>query len=71
LGGGVGSGSAWRISGEQLPLVVGAVAGGLLLVMLLVAAILWRFCILPRRDKEYRKSNATNDTLPLKSSSPA
>ncbi|XP_034235194.1 uncharacterized protein LOC117641727 isoform X2 [Thrips palmi] len=52
-GGSAGGWSAWRVSGEHLPLVVGGVAGGALIVMLVVAAVVWRLCVL-RRDKQYR-----------------
>ncbi|KAK3921916.1 Interference hedgehog [Frankliniella fusca] len=50
---GAGGWSSWRVSGEHLPLVVGGVAGGALIVMLVVAAVVWRLCVL-RRDKQYR-----------------
>lgn len=53
-GGSAGGWSAWRVSGEHLPLVVGGVAGGALIVMLVVAAVVWRLCVL-RRDKQYRE----------------
>lgn len=48
-----GGWASWRVSGEHLPLVVGGVAGGALIVMLIVAAVVWRLCVL-RRDKQYR-----------------
>ncbi|XP_067001398.1 uncharacterized protein [Anabrus simplex] len=44
---------SWRIPSEYLPLLVGTVCGGALLVLILVAAIIWRCCIMPRRDKAY------------------
>ncbi|KAG8232741.1 hypothetical protein J437_LFUL012986 [Ladona fulva] len=55
-GGGVGGGGwqwgRWRVSEDQLPLAVGALAGGALLILALVAAALWRCCTLsPRHDK--------------------
>jgi hypothetical protein len=47
---------SWRIPSEHLPLLVGAVCGGALILLTLIAAIVWRCCVVPRRDKAYCKS---------------
>ncbi|KAJ4442142.1 hypothetical protein ANN_12008 [Periplaneta americana] len=44
---------SWRIPSEHLPLLVGAVCGGALILLTLIAAIVWRCCVIPRRDKAY------------------
>ncbi|KAJ9600432.1 hypothetical protein L9F63_009288, partial [Diploptera punctata] len=44
---------SWRIPSEHLPLLVGAVCGGALILLTLIAAIVWRCCVVPRRDKAY------------------
>ncbi|XP_047118578.1 uncharacterized protein LOC124799084 [Schistocerca piceifrons] len=44
---------SWRIPSEYLPLLVGAVCGGALLLLVLIALIVWRCCVMPRRDKAY------------------
>ncbi|XP_071452362.1 uncharacterized protein [Hetaerina americana] len=52
-GGGVGGGwqwGRWRVSEDQLPLAVGALAGGALLILAIVAAALWRCCTLSPRN---------------------
>ena len=47
---------SWRIPSEYLPLLVGAVCGGALILLMIIAAIVWRCCVVPRRDKAYCKS---------------
>jgi len=47
---------SWRIPSEYLPLLVGAVCGGALILLIIIAAIVWRCCVVPRRDKAYCKS---------------
>lgn len=47
---------SWRIPSEHLPFLVGAVCGGALILLTLIAAIVWRCCVVPRRDKAYCKS---------------
>jgi hypothetical protein len=47
---------SWRIPSEYLPLLVGAVCGGALILLTIIAAIVWRCCVVPRRDKAYCKS---------------
>nr|CAD7402549.1 unnamed protein product [Timema cristinae] len=44
---------SWRIPNEHLPLLVGTVCGGALILLVLLAAIVWRCCVMPRRDKAY------------------
>ncbi|XP_021928158.1 uncharacterized protein LOC110833899 isoform X2 [Zootermopsis nevadensis] len=44
---------SWRIPSEHLPFLVGAVCGGALILLTLIAAIVWRCCVVPRRDKAY------------------
>lgn len=44
---------SWRIPSEYLPLLVGAVCGGALILLTIIAAIVWRCCVVPRRDKAY------------------
>jgi hypothetical protein len=46
---------SWRIPSEYLPLLVGAVCGGALVLLAIIAAIVWRCCVVPRRDKAYCK----------------
>ncbi|XP_066900922.1 uncharacterized protein [Halyomorpha halys] len=46
--------STWRVPSDQLPVVIAAFTGGLLIVILVLAAFLWRFCVAPHRNKDYR-----------------
>jgi hypothetical protein len=54
---------SWRIPSEHLPLLVGAVCGGALILLTLIAAIVWRCCVVPRRDKAYCKSFVSNQSF--------
>lgn len=45
----------WRISSDRLPLLVGVFCGGALVVFLLLTFIIYRCCIMPRREKHYCK----------------
>ncbi|XP_014253200.1 uncharacterized protein LOC106668731 isoform X1 [Cimex lectularius] len=45
--------STWRVPSDQLPLVVAVLCGGTLIVLLVAAAVLWRFCVAPHRNKDY------------------
>ncbi|XP_063233632.1 uncharacterized protein LOC134537287 [Bacillus rossius redtenbacheri] len=44
---------SWRIPSDHLPLLVGTVCGGAVILLALLAAIVWRCCVVPRRDKAY------------------
>lgn len=45
----------WRVPSEDLPLLVGIFCGCALVLLLIVTVILWRCCVAPHRNKEYRK----------------
>lgn len=44
----------WRMPTEQLPLIIAIFTGGALIILLVIAAVLWRFCVAPHRNKDYR-----------------
>uniref|UniRef100_A0A069DYP1 Putative conserved plasma membrane protein n=1 Tax=Panstrongylus megistus TaxID=65343 RepID=A0A069DYP1_9HEMI len=55
--------TTWRVPTDQLPLVIAVFCGGALILLLVVAAILWRFCVAPHRNKDYRVKMADNTTI--------
>jgi len=55
--------STWRIPGEQLPLVIAVFCGGALILLLIVAVVLWRCCVAPHRNKDYRVKMGDTGTL--------
>ncbi|BES88812.1 Hypothetical protein NTJ_01619 [Nesidiocoris tenuis] len=57
----------WRMPTEQLPLIIAIFTGGALIILLVIAAVLWRFCVAPHRNKDYRVKieNAPSPTRPV------
>jgi hypothetical protein len=49
------SSRGWRISAERLPVLAAVFCGAALVVCFLCAFLLYRCCIMPRRDKHYCK----------------
>lgn len=45
---------SWRVPAQHWPLLVGMFCGGALVLLLIVTAILWRCCVAPHRNKDYR-----------------
>lgn len=46
--------STWRVPSDQLPVIIAAFTGVSLIILLVIAAILWRCCVAPHRNKDYR-----------------
>ncbi|KAF6214165.1 hypothetical protein GE061_008904, partial [Apolygus lucorum] len=64
---GGGTSWPWRMPTEQLPLIIAIFTGGALIILLVIAAVLWRFCVAPHRNKDYRVKieNAPTPTRPV------